>query len=338
MTETEPVERPAKSTHGVCQKTDISVVFPVFNEAETLDALVIRTVAAIISMERSFELIAVDDGSSDDSLAVLERLASIHEQLKIVSFRRNEGQTAAMMAGIDFAVGKIIVTMDADLQNDPLDIPRLVTTLITENVDVVSGWRSNRKDARLTKNLPSRLANKLISTISGVQLRDYGCSLKVYRRHVLDGMRLYGEMHRFIPIYASWMGATIKEVPVTHHARQFGASNYGLERTFKVLLDIAVVKFLEKYLVKPIYVFGGFALLCFLSGLLCLLGALINKFAFGISLILTPLPLLAAMLTLVGFMSFFMGILAEVMSRTYFESQNRRTYQVKTKINFDTCC
>ena len=318
----------------VPDQPEVSVVYPVFNEEKSLKALVEATIEAMEDTSFSYEIVAVNDGSKDGSLGVLKELCDLYKQLKVVSFRRNEGQTAAMMAGFDFARGEVIVTMDADLQNDPSDIPKLIQVLNEDCVDVVSGWRKHRKDAAFSKKLPSRIANRLISIVSGVELQDYGCSLKAYRREVLEGVRLYGEMHRFIPIYASWMGAKVKEIPVAHHARQHGSSNYGLERIGKVLLDLAVVKFLDRYLVKPIYVFGGFGLFCLLLAVFALGAALVNKFAFGVSLILTPLPLLSAMLVLVGFMSIFMGLLAEILARTYFESQNRRTYSVGTQFNF----
>jgi glycosyltransferase involved in cell wall biosynthesis len=238
------------------------------------------------------------------------------------------------MAGIDHASGEIIVMIDADLQNDPEDIPRLIEKL-NEGYDVVSGWRKDRKDMAIRRNLVSRVANRLISRISGVRLNDYGCTLKAYRRDVLRGVRLYGEMHRFIPIYASWMGAKIVELPVRHHPRKFGRSKYGLERVVKVLLDLTVVKFLDRHFVKPIYVFGGFGIFSLLLSALSTLCMLYLKIFEGVSMILTPLPLMATMTFLVGFVSILMGLLAEMLVRTYFESQQRPAYAVRELINFE---
>jgi len=237
------------------------------------------------------------------------------------------------MAGFDNARGEIIVTLDADLQNDPDDIPAMIAK-VREGYDVVSGWRANRQDAQLSRKLPSTVANFLISKISGVKLRDYGCTLKAYRRDVMANVRLYGEMHRFIPIYASWMGAKVVEVPVGHHARKFGRSKYGLWRIVKVVLDLTVVKFLETYLVKPMYIFGGIGLMGILLSFLALGGALVDKFGFGVDLIRTPLPLLSGMLFLMGCTSILMGLLAEMMTRTYFEAQNLRPYLIRERINF----
>jgi dolichol-phosphate mannosyltransferase len=254
-------------------------------------------------------------------------------QLKVIDFRRNYGQTAAIMAGIDYASGEIIITIDADLQNDPADIPILLAKL-DEGFDVVSGWRHLRKDQALRRNFPSRIANKTISWISGIHLKDYGCTLKAYRRDVLKDVRLYGEMHRFIPIYASWMGARTTEIPVRHHPRRFGSSKYGLERIAKVILDLMVVKFLDRNFVKPIYVFGGFGLFTLALSFLSAAAMFYLKYIKGLSMILTPLPLLTALTFLVGFMSLLMGLLAEMLARTYFESQGRSAYRVRELINF----
>jgi glycosyltransferase involved in cell wall biosynthesis len=236
------------------------------------------------------------------------------------------------MCGIDHSVGSIIIPIDADLQNDPADIPRLLEKL-NEGYDVVSGWRQNRKDARFRRTLISNAANYVISKISGVKLRDYGCSLKAYRREVLDGVRLYGEMHRFVPIYASWMGARITEVAVNHSPRLHGQSNYGLERILKVILDILVIKFMDRHLVKPIYVFGGLGFAAISLSFLCLLWAFCLKYIEGISLIQTPLPLLSAMAFLAGVMAILLGIVTEILVRTYFESQGKRAYLVKATRN-----
>jgi len=238
------------------------------------------------------------------------------------------------MAGIDHASGEIIVAIDADLQNDPDDIPALLDKL-DEGFDVVSGWRKQRQDAPIRRNLVSRIANLLISRISGVPLNDYGCTLKAYRKDVIKGVRLYGEMHRFIPIYAAWQGAKVTELPVRHHPRQFGKSKYGLERIIKVVLDLMVVKFLDRHFVKPIYIFGGFAVFSFALSGLAAIYMIYLKFAEGLSMILTPLPLLSAMGFLVGVMSLLMGLLAEMLVRIYFEAQNRAPYLVRDLTNFE---
>lgn len=313
---------------------DLSVVLPIFDEEESIAPLFERLFTALDALECSFEIIAVNDGSRDDSLARLKAQTYARPEVRVVEFRRNYGQTAALMAGFDNARGEIIVTLDADLQNDPADIPRLVAKL-REGYDVVCGWRENRQDAAISRNFVSRVANRLISAISGVKLRDYGCTLKAYRRDIVSNVSLYGEMHRFIPIYASWVGARVVEMPVNHSARQFGQSKYGLERIFKVVLDLMVLKFLEKYLVKPIYVFGGFGLIAFAASFLVCGWALALKFFGHTSLIQTPLPLLSAMLFLIGCVSMLMGLLAEIMMRTYFESQDRRAYLVRSLTNFE---
>jgi len=311
----------------------VSVVVPVFNEEQNIPILLKALVDALGNVAGDFEIIAVNDGSRDGSLAALIEAGKVCAQLRIVDFRRNFGQTAALMAGIDHAVGEIVVLIDADLQNDPRDIPMLIDKL-SQGFDVVSGWRQDRKDARLSRYFPSRVANAIISWISGVRLHDYGCTLKAYHADVLKGVRLYGEMHRFIPIYAHWMGGRVIEVPVRHHARKFGRSNYGLERVVKVLLDLVVVKFLDRYLVKPIYVFGGFAALSLAASVVTLATMIGLKLFAGVSMISTPLPLLAAMTFLVGVLSILMGLLAEIMVRTYFEAQNRPHYAVRKLYNF----
>jgi glycosyltransferase involved in cell wall biosynthesis len=325
---------PGASTLLGADELVVSVVIPIFNEEGNIPLLCERLLNVLRSNFDRFEVIAVNDGSQDGSVWELKEEAARHSELKVVNLRRNYGQTAALMAGIDHASAPIIVMIDADLQNDPDDIPQLVAKL-HEGFDVVSGWRKDRKDAAVYRNLTSRLANRLISLISGVRLNDYGCTLKAYRRDVLNGMRLYGEMHRFIPIYASWMGAKIMELPVRHHPRKFGKSKYGLERIVKVILDLIVVKFLDRHFVKPIYVFGGFGVLSLaLSALSCLYMIYLKVFE-GLAMILTPLPLFSTMTFLVGVMSLLMGLLAEMLVRTYFESQQRTTYAVRDTINFD---
>ncbi|MGM0440775.1 MAG: glycosyltransferase family 2 protein [Chlamydiota bacterium] len=305
----------------------LSILAPIYNEEDNIALLHQQLVKVLSSLDYEYEIVLVNDGSHDGSKAVLDKLANEDSKVKVIHFRRNFGQTAAMMAGFDYASGDILIPMDADLQNDPADIPKLLAKL-EEGYDVVSGWRKDRKDNALIRNFPSKCANKLIAKATGVKLHDLGCSLKAYRRDVIKGVRLYGEMHRFIPIYATWQGAKVAEVPVTHHERRHGESNYGLERTFKVLLDLMVVLFLSKYVQKPIYVFGGFGLLNFVLSFLSFGGMIIYKFGLGVSFSRTPLPLLTTLFFLMGFMSIFFGLLAEMMMRTYYESQDKPVYLV----------
>jgi dolichol-phosphate mannosyltransferase len=311
----------------------LSVIVPIYNEIGNLPELEKQLFGVLERMGRSYEVVMIDDGSQDGSVAWLKAAAALRSQMKLVLFRRNYGQTAAMMAGIDHSSGDIIVSIDADLQNDPADIPTLVAKL-EEGYDVVSGWRRERKDAAIRRNLVSRWANRLISWISNVHLHDYGCTLKAYRREVVDGTRLYGEMHRFIPIYASWMGAKLVEMPVAHHPRFSGKSKYGLNRIAKVILDLIVVTFLDRFFVKPIYLFGGFGLISLivagLSGVLMIYLRIFHD----VYMIQTPLPLLAAMTFLVGMLSILLGLVAEILVRTYFESQGRAAYRVRALVNF----
>ena len=311
----------------------VSVLAPIYNEVDNIPLLAERLVAVLETLPLSWEVILVNDGSRDGSLQALRAAAQRDARIRIVDLKRNSGQTAAMMCGIDHATGEVLIPIDADLQNDPADIPRLLAKL-DEGFDVVSGWRADRKDARVRRNFVSRVANKIISMISGVHLHDYGCSLKAYRKTVLDGVRLYGEMHRFIPIYASWMGARITELPVQHHPRVHGQSKYGLERIFKVILDLMVVKFLDRHLVKPIYVFGSIAMFSFVISALALAYALYLKFFENVSLIQTPLPLLSVMTFVTGLMTLLLGIVSEILVRTYFESQGKTPYAVRERINF----
>jgi glycosyltransferase involved in cell wall biosynthesis len=306
---------------------DITVTVPLYNEAENIPILHERIRSAMSTLGRSWELILVNDGSTDGSADILDNLATTDPQVTVVHFRRNFGQTAAFMAGLDYARGRIIVPMDGDLQNDPADVAKLLEKL-DEGYDVVSGWRKDRKDNAMKRNLPSRIANSIISHVSGVPLHDYGCSLKAYRRDVLEGVKLYGEMHRFVPIYASWNGARVTEMEVRHHPRLHGESKYGLERVIKVVLDLLVVKFLFRYSGKPIYIFGGFGLLAIVLGGITGIWALALKLFFDTSLIQTPLPLLTIFLGSVGVLSILMGLLAEMLNRTYHESQGKAVYRV----------
>jgi dolichol-phosphate mannosyltransferase len=312
----------------------LSVVIPVYNEAASLVSLTEEVTDALLGLSGPWEIVFVDDGSSDETPRILRELASKEESIKVVTFRRNFGQTAAMMAGIDHARGDVVVVLDGDGQNDPADIPRLLDKL-AEGYDLVSGWRRERRDARFARVWPSRIANALISRISGLRLRDYGCSLKAYRRDVLPSMRLYGEMHRFAPIYATWSGARVAEVPVNHRPRDHGRSNYGLERVAKVFLDLLVVQFLGRYETKPMYVFGGFGLVSWGISLLAAGYAVYRKLFDATSFILTPLPLLSVMAFITGVLSMLMGLLAELLVRTYYESQQRRPYSIKHVQNLD---
>jgi glycosyltransferase involved in cell wall biosynthesis len=312
----------------------LSIIVPVYNEEANLPEFVDSVLHVLGEFDCDFEIVLVNDGSTDRSAVVLDELAARLPQIKVVHFRRNFGQTAAMMAGLDYSTGDVIVPIDADMQNDPRDIPRLLERL-DEGFDLVSGWRKDRKDAKLTRNFPSWLANRLISKISGVKLNDYGCTLKAYRRSIIEDIRLYGEMHRFLPIYASWAGARTTELAVNHNPRAHGESKYGLERVFKVPLDLIVVKFLSDYSQKPIYVFGGFGLFSHVLALLTFVLMVYLKYWGGRSFIETPLPILAALFVLMGFMSMLLGLIAELAVRTYHESQDKRTYTVKNTVNFD---
>lgn len=310
----------------------VTVIVPIFDEEENVRPLLERLFAVLGTLKSDCEVIAINDGSRDGSMDRLREASEKYPTLRVVDFRRNHGQTAAMQAGIDFASGEIIIPIDADLQNDPEDIPRLLEKL-EEGYDVVSGWRKDRKDAAIRRNFLSRQANRLISRISGVDLHDYGCSLKAYRAHVLENVRLYGEMHRFIPIYASFSGAKVTEIPVAHSPRAHGKSKYGLSRIFKVLLDLLVVRFLDKYLVKPIYIFGGFGFACFIVAAGFFVWMLVLKFGFETNFNRTPLPVLTATTFLMGMMSILLGLVAEIVSRIYFESSGRRSYTVTEVLN-----
>src|SRR4030043_219540 len=309
----------------------LSILIPVYNEGDNIFPLFDRLNNALKKTGRPYEVIVIDDGSTDGTLDTLIDLSRNIPNMKIISFTRNFGQTTALSAGIDSCKGDIIVPFDGDSQNGPEDILILLQK-IEEGYDVVSGWRKDRKDPFLTRRLPSTIANKIISFIGGVKLHDYGCTLKALPREILKNIRLYGEMHRFIPIYAQWVGARVSEIPVRHFPRGSGASNYGMSRVFKVILDLMVVKFLLSYSQKPIYVFGGMGLLMILGAFLAGISAIYLKYFRGTSFILTPLPLLCVFLLLSGFLSILMGFLAEILTRTYYESQGKTTYQIKETI------
>jgi glycosyltransferase involved in cell wall biosynthesis len=312
----------------------LSLIIPVYNEEQNLPLLYEAVVSALKPIKKDWELILVDDGSRDKSIEVLKQIASKDKtHVRVVQFRRNFGQTAAIAAGIDYASGEIIVLLDADLQNDPADIPMLLAKL-DEGYDIVSGWRKDRKDNGLTRTLPSNAANWLISQVTGVHLHDFGCTLKAYRRDALAGFRLYGEMHRFIPVFAHSVGARITELPVHHHARQFGKSKVGLERTIKVLLDLFTVKFLLTYSNKPIYLFGGTGITLSVLGMLDLFYLFIRRTFWQVPASTSPLLLIGVMFVILGFQSILLGLIAELLARTYHESQSKPTYTVREIFNF----
>jgi glycosyltransferase involved in cell wall biosynthesis len=315
---------------GMDNAPEISVVIPVFNESRNLEPLLAALDATLAGSRRRFEVIFVNDGSSDATADRLDQIAD--DRVRVVHFGRNFGQTAALMAGFNHARGEVIIAMDGDMQNDPADIPKLLAKL-DEGYDVVSGWRANRKDATFRRTLPSKAANWLISTLSGVRLHDYGCTLKAYRRSALRDVRLYGEMHRFIPIYAAWNGGKVTEVPVTHHPRLHGKSNYGLERLVKVVLDLIVLAFLYRYVQKPMYLFGSTGLISFFISGISGAASIYFKYWGGKSFIETPLPTLFAIAFITGCMCFLMGLLAELITRTYHESQRKETYLVSRTRN-----
>src|SRR5438445_5641027 len=314
---------------------EVSVFLPVFNEEPNLRPLHEKLDRALRQLGRTAEIIYVDDGSSDGSLSVLREIAASDSRVRVIALRRNYGQTPAMAAGIHAARGGVLIPMDADMQNDPADIKRLLDKL-DEGYEVVSGWRKNRKDPLFTRKIPSMMANWLISKIGGVPLHDYGCSLKAYRRESLADVHLYGEMHRFIPIYASWSGARVAEIPVEHHARTMGKSKYGLSRTIKVVFDLMTIKFMASYQTKPIYIFGTFGMLAIALSFIAGIWATVLKFWKGVSFILTPLPLITIVMLAIGIQFLLMGLLAEMLVRTYHESQAKRIYAVRERIGFTT--
>lgn len=312
---------------------NLSLIIPVYNEQDNLPMLFDALYETMNSLGKTWEVILVDDGSRDKSLSVLQEYAQKDtDHVRVISFRRNFGQTAAIAAGLDYSQGDIIILLDADMQNDPADIPMLLAKL-DEGYDLVSGWRKQRKDNAVTRNFPSMMANKLISRVTGVELHDYGCTLKAYRRPVLEGFRLYGEMHRFIPVFASSVGARITEVVVNHHPRRFGKTKYGLERTVKVVLDLFTVKFLVSFSSKPIYLFGGAGLGLMAISAMIMIYLFIRRIFFLVGVTGSPLFQTSTMLFILGFQSMLMGLIAELLARTYHESQRKTTYTVRTKIN-----
>ena len=313
---------------------DLSVVVPIYNEEENIPILHARVSEALSAARLDYELILVDDGSSDNSYPALKLLAAKDARVKVVRFRRNFGQTAAMAAGFDLASGRVVVPMDGDLQNDPLDIPLLLAR-IDDGYDVVSGWRKDRKDTFINRRLPSILANSCISRLTGVHLHDYGCTLKAYRREVLEDVNLYGEMHRFVPALASQVGGRVTEMPVRHHERLHGQSKYGISRTMKVILDLMTVKFLLSYSTKPIQLFGRWGIYTLCAGMLSGAATIYMKFFEQMSMNRNPLLILTAFLLFMGIQFIVMGLLAELSARTYYEAQGKPIYNIKEKLNFD---
>jgi len=311
---------------------NFSIVVPIYNEQENIDALYRAIVTALDGSDPCYEIIMVDDGSKDGSYGILKELAAQDERLKVIRFRRNFGQTAAMSAGFDAATGEIIIPMDGDLQNDPTDIPRLIEKL-HEGYDVVSGWRNDRKDTFITRKIPSMLANALISSFTGVHLHDYGCTLKAYRREVLDGINLYGEMHRFVPALASQVGAKVAELPVKHHPRLRGTSKYGISRTLRVILDLMTVKFLLAYSTKPIQLFGKWGVYTLLAGLCSGATTIYMKLFDHLSMNRNPLLIMTAFLLFMGVQFIVLGLLGELNARTYYEAQGKPIYVVRDKLN-----
>ncbi|HIG09503.1 MAG TPA: glycosyltransferase [Alphaproteobacteria bacterium] len=313
----------------------ISIVIPIYNEEANIAKLAESILKALSGIE--YEVLFINDGSTDNSEKEIQAISKSNAHIKLINLRRNYGQTAAMQAGFDHSKGNIVIPMDGDLQNDPKDIPMLIEK-INEGYDVVSGWRKIRSDKKFTRIIPSKIANMLISKISGIHLHDYGCTLKAYRKDILNDIKLYGEMHRFIPIYASWEGAKVTEVAVHHHPRTAGKTKYGLSRIPRVILDLLVIRFFDKSLDRPIHLFGQFGLLMFLIAFLLFLLAIFLKIFMNISFILTPLPLLVVFFSMSGLLCIFIGLVAEIQSRIYFEARDRPLYLVRknlTKINTD---
>ncbi len=310
---------------------DISVVVPVLNEEESLPALHQQLTEALAGSGYTYEVVVVDDGSTDRSFEIMCQLQGRDPHLRVVRFRRNYGQTAAFTAGFDRAQGDVVVTIDADLQNDPADIPALMAKM-AEGYDVVSGWRVDRQDRFFDRRLPSVLANRLIGWTTGVRIHDYGCSLKAYRREVLADVRLYGDLHRFIPALASAAGARVTEIPVRHYARRFGKAKYGLSRTFKVILDILAVRFLMSFATRPIQIFGFLGVLSFLAGTAMLIYLAVVRLFLLQPIGDRPLTLLAILLTMLGVQLVTTGLLAEIVTRTYYESQGKRIYTVREEL------
>ncbi len=306
----------------------ISIVIPVFNESESISLLIKEIIKIMNEYELIFELIIINDGSKDKTLEVLKHLSSELNELTIIDLRKNYGQTAAMAAGFDYAKGDIIITLDGDLQNDPKDIPNLINT-IHDGYDLVCGWRFNRKDKLINRRIPSVIANKLIGKVTGINLHDYGCSLKAFKKEIIKDIKLYGELHRFLPVLANIEGAQIKEVKVNHRERKYGKSKYGIDRTFRVLMDLLTVWFMNKFLTRPMYIFGFIGIASILSSLFMSSYLIIIKLS-GENIGNRPLLMFALILGIAGVQLFSFGLLGELLIRTYHESQNRPIYRVRS--------
>jgi len=327
------VKSKRESSNTVSKKSEIalSIVIPVFNEKESVSHLYEKLDAVLPTLKISYEILMVDDGSIDGTYDELLEIHKKNKAYKIIRLRRNFGQTAAMSAGFDYSRGNVVVTLDADLQNDPSDIPVILKKL-DEGYDIVSGWRKDRKDKAISRRFPSIIANKIISKLTGVHLHDYGCTLKAYRREVIDNIDLYGEMHRYIPAIASWMGVRVAEIPVTHHSRKFGSSKYGISRTIRVVLDIITLKFLLSYSQRPIQIFGLVGLFSSTIGFVVTAYLIIMRLFFNQSLADRPLFILSIFMIFIGIQLITMGLLAEINMRTYHEAQNKATYAISEKI------
>lgn len=312
----------------------ISIILPIYNEKDNIEILYNQLKKVLLSEKYEYEIIAIDDGSKDGSLNILKNIANKDPKFKLIGFFHNFGQTAAMSAGIKMANGDVIIPMDADLQNDPDDIPRFLEK-INEGYDVVSGWRKNRKDKMLTRKIPSKVANWIIGLITGVKIHDYGCTMKAYKREWIQGINLYGQMHRLIPAYISWQGGRVVEIETNHRPRIYGQTKYGLARVYRVILDLTVIKFLSKYMGRPMHFFGGIGFIVFSLGILSGLVAIGLRFLIDLHLVETPLPVFSALFIIVGVQLVVMGILSEMLMRTYYESQQKTPYNIKEKINFE---
>lgn len=316
-------------------KFDLSVVLPIYNEEGNLKEMYHRLTDVLVGLDKSYEIILTDDGSKDGSYEVMKEIADRDSKIKLIKFRRNFGQTAALAAGINEASGNLIITIDSDLENDPKDIPKLLKK-IDEGYDIVSGWRKNRWQGKIfTRKITSEMANWLTRKISGVEIHDLGCTLKVYRSEIIKGVKLYGEMHRFIAILAFWQGGKMCEVEVNFQPRTYGKSRYGLERVLKVFLDLVTIRYLSSYSTKPIYFFGKVGVYSFILGFITFILALYFKFFGNASFIQTPLPTLTAIFVIIGIQFVLIGLVADLIMRNYYETQNKPIYLIKEKINFN---